>query len=146
MWYLSGMADGADGPNIEINSLTLDPSGECNFEDPFSMIMTFTTDTLLENYCWKVSWIVDTSKRRTIFEFGSTAVSFYPVGDHEMSFGVERFDLGELPDDVKQQGSGLLSVVLTGPAGDSLMTVNLVTQIYAAPDGTPKRCVINPME
>lgn len=47
-----------------------------------------------------------------------------------------------MPDDIKSQVKGMLSAVLTGPAGDEVMTVKMVTQVCAW-DGALVRYMFN---
>mmetsp|Transcript_44626 Transcript_44626/g.128051 ORF Transcript_44626/g.128051 Transcript_44626/m.128051 type:complete len:142 (-) Transcript_44626:64-489(-) len=133
------------GPNIDVASIEITPAAECPFEEQLNVVMQFSTDTPLENYCWRFSYTVDTSKRRKIIDLGCTEYASYPPGLHAMSFSAERFDIAGVPEDVRTQVNGLLAAVLTGPSGEEAMTVNMVVQIYVR-DGMLQRYIFNPLE
>merc|ERR1712129_500906 len=131
--------------DVQVESITLNPATECSFIDPFELKIVFSTDRELQSYCWKLSYTVDTSKRRKIVELGNTDLVTYPPGRWEMSFVAPAFDPAELPADIVTQLNGMLSAKLTGPSGEEPMTVNMVVQVQPAADGSFIRQIFNPL-
>jgi len=124
----------------------LNPAEECAFEDGLGLAIGFTTDAPLSGYSWRVSYVVDTSKRRVIVDLGSTEVADYAPGHNAMTFAGAGLDINEVPKAVWQQSNGLLALTLTGPAEEEVMTVNMVVQIRVDETGSLRRFIFNPME
>ncbi|CAE7504829.1 Pol [Symbiodinium natans] len=91
---------------------------EENVREGLGLAIGFTTDTPLPGYCWRVSYVVDTSKRRVIVDLGTTEVADYMPGHNAMTFAGAGLDINEVPKAVWQQSNGLLALTLTGPAGE----------------------------
>ncbi|CAE8628682.1 unnamed protein product [Polarella glacialis] len=137
--------DCAVGPHIDVSSIEITPAEECAFEDGLGLVMYFSTDTYLAGYFWRVSYVVDTSKRRKIIDAGSTEPADYAPGSHAMAFSAPSMDIDSVPEDVRRQTNGLLVAALTGPNGEEAMAVNMVVQIRED-EGILKRFIFNPME
>mmetsp|Transcript_55893 Transcript_55893/g.103459 ORF Transcript_55893/g.103459 Transcript_55893/m.103459 type:complete len:139 (-) Transcript_55893:75-491(-) len=138
------MAD--DAPHlVALTSLQLQPEGECAFEEPFRLQANFETQTTLLAHQWQVRYVTDTAKRRKIVELGNTAVVDYTPGSHTMEFSLDEFNIEGIPADVLMQRNGLLVLALTGPAGEEPLTVNMVVQVQATPNGW-RRVIFNPLE
>eukprot|EP00747_Dinoflagellata_sp_TGD_P218554 gnl/TRDRNA2_/TRDRNA2_90781_c0_seq1.p1 gnl/TRDRNA2_/TRDRNA2_90781_c0~~gnl/TRDRNA2_/TRDRNA2_90781_c0_seq1.p1 ORF type:complete len:143 (+),score=22.14 gnl/TRDRNA2_/TRDRNA2_90781_c0_seq1:65-493(+) len=137
--------EGPVGPLIDVTAIEISPEGECTFEEELGLAISFSTDTPLMGYCWMVRYVVDTSKKRKIVDLGATELADYMPGAHAMVFSCPRIDVSGVPDDVLSQRNGMLMAVLTGPAGEEAMAVNMVVQVTAR-DGILCRMVFNPME
>mmetsp|Transcript_18628 Transcript_18628/g.38760 ORF Transcript_18628/g.38760 Transcript_18628/m.38760 type:complete len:143 (-) Transcript_18628:81-509(-) len=137
---------GPVGPQIEVTGVEITPFGECAFEEELGLGITFSTDTPLSGYFWRVTYVVDTSKRRMIIEVGTTLPADYVPGHNAMAFTCPRFDVSGVPEDIRAQVNGLLVAVLTGPGGEEAMTVNMVVNVAKREDGTLTRSIFNPMD
>ncbi|CAE7942571.1 Pol, partial [Symbiodinium necroappetens] len=82
-------------PAVEVTSVDLNPTEECAFEEGLGLAIGFTTDAPLPGYCWRVSYVVDTSKRRVIVDLGSTEVTDYAPGHNAMTFAGAGLDINE---------------------------------------------------
>eukprot|EP00931_Biecheleriopsis_adriatica_P082927 TRINITY_DN56421_c0_g1_i1.p1 TRINITY_DN56421_c0_g1~~TRINITY_DN56421_c0_g1_i1.p1 ORF type:complete len:146 (+),score=22.72 TRINITY_DN56421_c0_g1_i1:62-499(+) len=138
--------EGPSGPNIEVTSIDLQPAEECAFEDGLGLTMNFTTDAELSNFCWRVRYVVDTSKKRLIVDVGSTDPLTYPPGTWAMEFSSPPLDLASVPQALYSQTNGLLVAALTGPAGEEVFAANMVVQIRVDESGQLRRFIYNPMD
>eukprot|EP00418_Pyrodinium_bahamense_P022394 CAMPEP_0179143704 /NCGR_PEP_ID=MMETSP0796-20121207/69149_1 /TAXON_ID=73915 /ORGANISM="Pyrodinium bahamense, Strain pbaha01" /LENGTH=143 /DNA_ID=CAMNT_0020843787 /DNA_START=56 /DNA_END=487 /DNA_ORIENTATION=- len=137
---------GPTGPQIDVTGIEITPKDVCAFEEELGLGITFSTDTALTGYSWRVSYVVDTSKRRMIIGIGATEPSSYAPGTNAMAFTCPRFDVSGVPESIQSQSNGLLMAVLTSPEGFEAMTVNMVVQVGKKEDGTLTRWIINPMD
>eukprot|EP00913_Durusdinium_trenchii_P027256 g25571.t1 len=138
--------DDPPGPAIEVTSLEMNPAEECAFEDGLGLAIGFTSDSPLLGFTWRISYVVDTAKRRYIVQVGQTEPADYAPGPNAMTYLAEGLSIEEVPKALWQQSNGLLQLALTSPAGEELMTVNLVVQIRVDESGCLRRYIFNPME
>eukprot|EP00435_Cladocopium_sp_Y103_P071382 s548_g37.t1 len=133
---------GSAAPVIDVTSIELNPAEECAFEAGLGLAIGFTSepwfspkesssDTQLSGFNWRVSYVVDTAKRRYIVQVGSTEPADYAPGMNAMTFVAEGLSIDEVPKALWQQSNGLLQLALTSPSGEEVMAVNMVVQIRA---------------
>eukprot|EP00440_Ansanella_granifera_P062772 gb/GFBE01068065.1/.p1 GENE.gb/GFBE01068065.1/~~gb/GFBE01068065.1/.p1 ORF type:complete len:144 (+),score=28.62 gb/GFBE01068065.1/:1-432(+) len=134
------------GPQIDVTSISINPAEESAFEDGLGLAIGFNTDTDLVGFCWRVSYVVDTSKRRLIVEAGCTEIADYGVGHNAMTFTADPLDMATVPEAIWKQTNGLLVATLTGPAGEEVCAVNMVVQIRVDENGLLRRFIFNPMD
>mmetsp|Transcript_128341 Transcript_128341/g.256338 ORF Transcript_128341/g.256338 Transcript_128341/m.256338 type:complete len:143 (-) Transcript_128341:134-562(-) len=134
------------GPQIDVTAVSIEPDADfLPIEEQWKLGIFFSPDTALSGYHWRVTYVVDTSKRRMIVEVGATDKIDYAAGPNQMEFLCPRFDVSGVPPDILAQNNGMLTATLTGPDGEKPLAVNLVVKVEAR-DGMLVRKIFNPMD
>ncbi|CAK9063673.1 unnamed protein product [Durusdinium trenchii] len=89
--------DDPPGPAIEVTSLEMNPAEECAFEDGLGLAIGFTSDSPLLGFTWRISYVVDTAKRRYIVQVGQTEPADYAPGPNAMTYLAEGLSIEEVP-------------------------------------------------
>eukprot|EP00928_Gymnodinium_smaydae_P076405 TRINITY_DN59439_c0_g1_i1.p1 TRINITY_DN59439_c0_g1~~TRINITY_DN59439_c0_g1_i1.p1 ORF type:complete len:142 (-),score=36.50 TRINITY_DN59439_c0_g1_i1:91-516(-) len=134
------------GPQIDVTRLEISPPGICRYGQDVKLQIWFSSNTPLPSFYWRVTCMVDTTRRRKIIDLGNTPLVDYPDGENYMEFDYPGQKEEELPEDLKKARDWMLSATLTSHAGEEYMSVNMVVKISEDEHGQLYREIFNPMD
>lgn len=131
---------------MPVTSVAVTPN-DCGLEAPFALQIGFTTDEVITNAYWELTYVVDVAAQRKSVKLGASGTTNYGVGGHVFEYNVPTLDFSGVKKSLLRN-VGLMLACLKRSEGEEecLLRVSMVTQVAKQANGQLVRTVLSPLD